>query len=420
MNLKFHTPQGVMDYLPDECMAKQDLQTRLSDTFTGYAYRHVSTPTFEYYDIYSGYSGDISPEKLYKFFDAQGRILALRGDITTSIARMMATKWGDNPLPARLCYVADAFRYDGSASALSSEFTQAGIELIGDGSPNADAEAIMVTISALKNAGLDEFQIDIGQVEFFKGLAEQIGLNAEDTERIREFIDHKDSLSIAEMAAGYHINEEIKGLLCDMPDLFGGVDVLTRAYSPCLNPRSKAALDNLKEVYNILSECGLEKYISLDLGMLQSLDYYTGIIFKGFTYDVGFAICGGGRYDSLIQNFGIAMEAVGVAIGVNRVLSALQRQKKPIPIPVTHALLYMGKDLAIGFAIGEKLRSSGLIVENYIGQDISSSFDHAMTYAISHDIAAVLMPTLGGGIAIHYTDGRRRVITENEIGGLQL
>jgi len=417
MNLKFHTPGGVTDYLPDEYMAKQDVERRLLRVFTGYAYRQISTPTFEYHDIYSGSSGDIASDKLYRFFDAQGRILALRGDITTSIARVMGTKW-DRELPARLCYVANAFRYNGSASTMPSEFTQAGIELIGDGSAGADAEAILVAIDALKSAGLEEFQIDIGQVDFFKGLAEQIGLDADDTERIRVLVDHKDSLSIAELAAGYNINEEIKGLLCDMPDLFGGVEVLSRAYSPYLNPRSKAALDNLRAVYNILAGCGLEKYISIDLGMLQSLDYYTGVIFKGFTYDVGFSVCGGGRYDSLIQNFGDSAAAVGIAISVNRVLSALQRQKKPLQTPITHALYYAGNDLAMAYKTGAALRKAGLIIENYTG---GGAFEHAMDYAKAHGIDTVLMPTIGGGVSAYYTNGSRRLYAENEItAGMQL
>lgn len=228
----------------------------------------------------------------------------------------MGTKY-NGPMPARLCYVADAFRYNGSASSRSSEFTQAGIELIGDGSCEADAEAIMVTISALLAAGLEEFQIDIGQVEFFKGLAEQVGLDAEDFERIRTHIDFKDSVSIAQVAKKYDADAEIIDILCRMPYLFGNAEVLEQAKSPKLNARSAAALENLEQVYRLLCACGLEKYVSIDLGMLQSLDYYTGVIFKGVTYDVGFSVCGGGRYDTLIGNFGKDTSAVGIAIGVN-------------------------------------------------------------------------------------------------------
>lgn len=409
---KFYTPEGVTDYLPEECMAKQQIEKKLSDTFLGYGYRRVQTPTIEYHDIYSACSGDISSEKLFKFFDAQGRILALRGDITTSIARLMGTKWGKSPLPARLCYVGEAFRYNGTSYALPSEFTQAGIELIGSDSVQADAEVILVLISALLDAGLDEFQIDVGQVDFFKGLAEQIGLTAEDTEKIRVLIDHKDSVGISEIIAPYKADKEIKDLLCNMPYLFGGPEVLSCAAAVRLNERSRAALRNLEQVYKFIKDCGLEKYVSLDLGMLQSIDYYTGVIFKGFTDGVGYMICGGGRYDSLVEKFGLKTSAVGVAISVNRVLAALQRQKKPLPSPVTHALFYMGTASAAAYSVGRKLRKTGLVIENYIG---GGSLDDALAYASSREIGVVLTALEEGGVKTICRDGRERVLSEAEI-----
>ena len=409
LNLKYHTPEGVMDYLPDECEAKRAIEQKMALSFRQNGYRPIQTPAFEYYDLYADGSGDISPEKLYKFFDPQGRILALRGDITTSIARVMGTKY-NGPMPARLYYVADAFRYNGSASSRSSEFTQAGIELIGDGSCEADAEAIMVTISALLAAGLDEFQIDIGQVEFFKGLAEQVGLDAEDFERIRTHIDFKDSVSIAQVAKKYDADAEIIDILCRMPYLFGNAEVLEQAKSPKLNARSAAALENLEQVYGLLCACGLEKYVSIDLGMLQSLDYYTGVIFKGVTYDVGFSVCGGGRYDTLIGNFGKDTSAVGIAIGVNRVLSALMRQKKTIVTPKTDALMVMGPDFAASYAVAQKLRSAGYCIENFYGEEQS-----ALAAAKARKIASVVRLTENGA-KIVCADGTTTPLDLTKIG----
>ena len=409
LNLKYHTPEGVMDYLPDECEAKRSIEQKMALSFRQNGYRPIQTPAFEYYDLYADGSGDISPEKLYKFFDPQGRLLALRGDITTSIARVMGTKY-NGPMPARLCYVADAFRYNGSASSRSSEFTQAGIELIGDGSCEADAEAIMVTISALLAAGLEEFQIDIGQVEFFKGLAEQVGLDAEDFERIRTHIDFKDSVSIAQVAKKYDADAEIIDILCRMPYLFGNAEVLEQAKSPKLNTRSAAALENLEQVYRLLCACGLEKYVSIDLGMLQSLDYYTGVIFKGVTYDVGFSVCGGGRYDTLIGNFGKDTSAVGIAIGVNRVLSALMRQKKTIVTPKTDALMVMGADFAAAYALAQKLRGAGYCVENFYGDAQS-----ALAATKARGIAAAIRLTENGA-EIMYADGTAAPLDIAKIG----
>ncbi len=408
LNLKYHTPEGVMDYLPEECMAKQSIEKKIASAFASYGYKTIKTPAFEYIDIYSQSAGDVSPQKLYKFFDAQGRILALRGDITTSIARVMGTKYND-PLPARLCYVADAFRYDGAASSLSSEFTQAGIELIGDGSCEADAEAIIVTINALLSAGLDEFQIDIGQVEFFKGLAQQLGLDDEDFEKIRTMIDFKDSFSIAQVVEKYDADKQIKELVCRMPYLFGGAEVLEEASAKNLNKRSADALENLKNVYNIICSCGLEKYVSLDLGMLQSIDYYTGVIFKGVTYDVGFSVCGGGRYDSLIADFGKNMSAVGVAIGVNRVLSALVRQNKKIDTPKIDAVMITKPDFAKAMAAANVLRKKGYMIENFYGD--GCDIKEALSFANERKISTVIASEGNESIKLYKLDGSEKTIS---------
>ncbi len=367
LNLKMHTPQGVSDYMPYECSAKRDIEEKMRSAFSSYAYQEIQTPAIEYNNIYTDASGDIRQEKLFRFFDSEGRILALRGDITTSIARVIGTKWEDDNFPARLMYVSEAFRYNRGEQGMASEFTQAGIELIGADGAYADAEAVIVTIKALLNAGLDEFQIDIGQVEFFKGLARQIGLSEEDTEKIRELIDRKDSLSIEDIASKYEGDDEIKNLLCMMPELFGEADVLERAYTKNLNDRSKKAIENLKDVYEIIKASGLSKYVSIDLGMLQSIDYYTGVIFKGVTYDVGFAICGGGRYDSLISGFGKDISAVGMAINVNRVLVAMQRQKKALKAPEVSALLCIKNNYSDAVKVADMLRAKGYIIKNCYG-----------------------------------------------------
>lgn len=412
LNLKCHTPEGVTDYLPGECAAKQAVEQSMSAVFEKNGYSPIQTPAFEYYDLYADGSGDISPEKLYKFFDPQGKILALRGDITTSIARVMGTKYS-GPLPARLCYLADAFRYDGAASSLSSQFTQAGVELIGDSSCEADAEVILVTIEALLSSGLKEFQLDVGQVEFFKGLAEQVGLNAEDFENIRTRIDFKDSFSIAQILKGYDADEEIKEILCQMPYLFGNADVLKKARSSKLNKRSAAALENLERIYDILCGCGYEKYVSIDLGMLQSLDYYTGVIFKGFTYDVGFPVCGGGRYDTLIGNFGRNMSAVGIAVSTGRVLSALMRQKKEIKTPKTDALMIMKPDFTAAYKAAQVLRKAGFIIENYYA---APSPDEAKAAAKLRGVSTVIAADADDTLVVYNSDVRTKTIDIKTIG----
>lgn len=362
LNLSYHTPQGVCDILPDECYVKELIEQNIMQVFKGLGYQNIQPPMFEYYDLYENQNGDISQEKLFKFFDAQGRILALRPDITTSIARIMATKADESDFPARLCYLGSAFRYNGSNNALNSEFTQAGIELVGQSGAAADAEVIILTIRSLIAAGLKDFQIDIGQTDFFKGLATEARLSKEDTDSLRNFIDYKDTPSIAALVSDMDIDEQTKKLFTMLPSLFGGLEVLDTVSKFSLNKISKAAIDNLASVYNIIKKCGYLDYVSIDLGMLQSIDYYTGIIFKGFTYNIGFSICGGGRYDTLTQQFSKSIPAVGVAISINRILSALQRQKKITAKPKIDALVYAQKEMeALAIKLATILSDKGYI-----------------------------------------------------------
>jgi len=219
---KLHTPQGVSDILPEECSGKKDIESTIWSVFTSMGYKEVETPTFEFYDCFSGNGGQISQETMFKFFDEQGRILVLRPDITTSIARMAATKEKDASLPLRYCYTGNVFRAEQTEGARQREFTQAGIELIGSYSPVADAEVISASIEAIIALGIDEFHMEIGQVAFFNGLTAQLGLNADETEKLRERIDSKDTVGIKTLLDKLDIDASIKNLMIELPYLFGG------------------------------------------------------------------------------------------------------------------------------------------------------------------------------------------------------
>ncbi len=322
-NWKLHTPNGVNDILADECAVKNGIESKIKAAFAAKGYGEVQTPTFEYYDCYAGAGGQLSQENMFKFFDEQGRILVLRPDFTTSIARMASTKMSDKPYPQRYMYCGSVFRVEQTQGARQREFTQSGIELIGSYSPEADAEVIAAAMDAVKAVGINDFSMEIGQIAFFNGLKEQACLDEDETERLRERIDSKDSVGIKAITDKLHIEDGVKKLMIDLPYLFGGGEVLEKAYVDGLNEASKLALDNIKRIYDILCEKGYEKYVSIDLGMLESINYYTGSIFKCYTHGVAFPICAGGRYDNLMGQFGAPRGAVGAAIGVNRLMSVI-------------------------------------------------------------------------------------------------
>lgn len=317
-----HTPAGLTDILVKECELKFKIETAAREVFARHGYHVVQPPMFEYYDVYD--AAVTKAENMFKFFDNNGRMLALRPDLTTSVARMAATKpLGE--LPYRIAYSGSAFRNDETFSNdRRREFSQAGIELIGNGGTDADAEVIEIAVEALLRFGLKDFQIDLGHADYYKGLAETAGLDPVLSDKLRASINDKDFVAIEGLLSETEIDPELKKAFAELPKMFGGIETaIEAAKNPIIGQKSRAALENLIQVYEILKEKGLEKYISTDLGMVPNLDYYTGIIVKGFAKGVAFPICSGGRYDNLTEKFGRTLPATGIAIGIERVMTAL-------------------------------------------------------------------------------------------------
>ncbi len=401
---KLHTPNGVNDVLPQECAIKKDIENTIWTVFASFGYKEVETPSFEYYDCYSGERGQITQEKLYKFFDEQGRILALRPDFTTSIARMAATKAADSKLPARYMYTGSVYRAEHTEGVRNREITQSGIELIGSYDAKADAEVIAAAMEAITALGIEEFSMEIGQVGFFNGLADQLGLDTDTVEMLRARIDSKDSQGIKNIVKNLDIADDIKKLMIDLPYLFGGVDIIDRADVAGLNKTSKEALRNLREIYELLSIYGFEQYISLDLGMLQSIDYYTGSIFKCYTRGVGFPIAAGGRYDNLMAGFGTPKGAVGCALGINRIMQIYKGESNEVASTLIFA---ENKAEGLAYDTAYNLRVNGCLTEMYIGND----FDEAEKYAKLTNNTCILRVYSDGKLVIYDLERKEAIET---------
>ena len=395
---RLHTPTGVTDILSEECGIKKEIEATIWTVMTAAGYKEVETPAFEYYDCYVGEGGQISQETMFKFFDEQGRILALRPDFTTSIARMAATKEADKKIPLRYIYTGNVYRHEQTEGVRQREISQTGIELIGSYSYLADAEVISCAIEALLAVGIEEFSIEIGQVAFFNGIVEQAGLDEGMTERLRERIDSKDSVGIKHLVKDLKIEEDVKQLIIELPYLFGDASIIDRANIKGLNYNSKIALDNLKRIYETLCSYGFEKYISLDLGMLQSIDYYTGSIFKGYTHGIGFPVCAGGRYDNLMGKFGAPKGAVGVAMGISRIMKAVAGKGFGRKVGSTLAFAEKGADASV-YEVTSSLRMNGCLVEMYLGEN--GDFDGAMSYAEKSGQECILRVYADGKLKVY-------------------
>lgn len=396
---KIYTPEGVQDILIEECYTKKNIEMNLRNMFRQWGYDEIETPTIEFYDVFSADS-DITPqETMFKFFDQQGRILVLRPEMTIPVARIAATKYKDARHPQRFSYIGNSFRYNELGGGKQKEFTQAGAEIIGTSGPEADAEVIATAIQCVLATGIENFQIDIGQVEFFKGLMEEAGLSDEEIEQARVLIDKKDFLGIEELVEEQGIEGGLKELVLGLPKLFGSVDVIERVKNLTVNKRALKALENLRRVLEIISDYGFEKYVSVDLGMVQSLNYYSGIIFRGFTHGIGFPMISGGRYDGLVGKFGKDCPATGFSIGINLIMMAIDRQKLAIGKSQIEALIgYSTESRKSAVELCMEFRKQGMKIELDV---MNRSFEELKQYAGDKGIGGVIYAADGGNIEMH-------------------
>lgn len=381
-----YTPEGVQDILFESCRQKRLLEERIRETFRLNGYREIETPTIEFYDVFE--NSLINQESMYKFCDSKGRLLALRPDITIPVARIAATKLKDEVYPIKCCYIGNTFSFDEIGGGRQNEFTQAGCELLGVNSPDADAEIIAMAIESLKATGIEDFKIDIGQVGFFKGLMEESGLDENAIEEVREFIDQKNLVGIEQVMDRYKVKSSLKKIILDLPRLFGSREILQRIDYDDIGKRAASALQNIKEVLEILEDRNLSEYVSIDLGMVQSLNYYTGIVFRGYTHGVGFPVMSGGRYDRLVALFGRDLEATGFSLGINMILMALERQKRLVP-ENREGVLVTYDDSARKLA-GEycrELKAQGITAELDI---LRKGTDKSMEYARSKGLRRIV------------------------------
>ena len=276
-----HTPEGVRDIYNSECAKKLVLQDNLHGLLKKYGYHAIETPTFEFFDIFGKEIGTTPSKDLYKFFDREGNTLVLRPDITPSVARCVAKYYAEEELPVRLCYMGNTFINNTSYQGRLKESTQLGAEMIGDNSVDADAEIIALVVNSLKTAGLQEFQIGIGHVGFFKGLIEAAKLPEETVSDLIALISNKNFFGVEELIDSLGLTADLKELFSMLGSISMSEDMLNRAKELAVSyPTVLEALERLELLLQVLSCYGVEKYVSLEPGMLSTYHYYTGQLLR--------------------------------------------------------------------------------------------------------------------------------------------
>ena len=339
-----HTPEGVRDIYNDECAKKLYLQNTIHETLKAYGYADIQTPTFEFLDIFSSERGSVASNTMYKFFDREGYTLVLRPDMTPAVARAVSKYYMDESMPVRFCYMGNTFINHAEHQGKLKEITQIGAELIADNKSDADAEIIAMTIDSLLKCGLDEFQIEIGHVDYFHGLMEAAGLEEDAVSELMTLLSNKNFFGVEELITSSNVPENVQEIFNKLPELTGSIEVIEKARGLFTNELINNALDRMEKLYELLSIYGFEKYISFDLGIIANFDYYSGIIFRGYTYGTGNPIAKGGRYDNLLSQFGKNAPSIGFAIDLDQLLIVLNRQKISVQADSSKTLIIYDED----------------------------------------------------------------------------
>ncbi len=373
-------PKGVRDFLPLKAAKVEYLQQRLQDVYAAWGFRPVVTPQLEFLDVLERGLGDGLRDRMFRFDDRQsGRMLAFPPDMTPQIARIAATRMNKQPLPLRLCYSGRVLRHTEQQAGKDRDIFQSGVELIGLDSPEADAEMIAMAIEALASVGAEEFTIDIGQVEFFRGVMDGLPLDDRLAGQVADAILRKDSselkLLLEKSALSDHTCEEILSL----PRLYGGREVLERADAAVSNERSRRALDGLSQVLDVLDIYGVLDHVTLDLGELRGLNYHTGITFQGFLSGIGQTVCSGGRYNNLTEKYDFSAPATGFTFSLLNLLFALDKVLDKKVVPQCDLLIFStGENLRTAQQLACQLRKRGYSVARDI---LNRPQDEALEYA---------------------------------------
>lgn len=389
-NKLLHTPEGVRDIYNAECKKKLYLQERLHKKFRQYGFQDIQTPTFEYFDVFSQEVGTIPSKDLYKFFDREGNTLVLRPDYTPSIARCAATYYMEEDMPLRFCYAGNVFiNESGLYQGRLKETTQLGAEMIGDTAVDADTEMVSLVIQLLLESGLKNFQVEIGQIDFFKGLLEEADINEETAETLRHLIAQKNYFGLEELLSSQSIDGELKSVFLKLPQLFGSAEILQEARSLTKNSRSLQAIDRLQQIYDRIKIYHLEQYVTFDLGMLSNYNYYTGIIFRAFTLGTGEPIVKGGRYDNLLGLFGKSAPSIGFTLLLDLLILALSRQKIEVPTGNKNIMyLYKKEQHKVAMQMAMESRNRGNFIE-LVRLDENKSLNDYCIYGKRNHIAEI-------------------------------
>jgi len=360
--LKLVTPSGIKDWAPGAAALKRFIEGKLAKLFQAWGYQEVITGTLEFENVIARGLSEEEKNQLYRFFGREGEALTLRPDMTTPIARFVASQFRSNPLPLRLFYTANVFRHEKIQAGRYREFYQAGVELIGSETSRADAEMIILASEALQEVGVCDFKIGIGQIQLLNSILDSCHLYDTVRAQLKRAIGEKDYVTADTIINESSIKGKQRDLLNNLSRVYTAGEFLNIFDKIAVTDIVREQLKRMKEVLEILEAAGLKERIFVDLGITRDFEYYTGTVFEIYSPALGFPICGGGRYDKLLKQFGYECPATGFALGIERILLVLETTGR-LPSDSVPRYLVGGFDFRRVLGRAKELRAKGYYVE---------------------------------------------------------
>ena len=354
------TPRGFRDVLPREAAEREALTRYMTDVMRSWGYGQVETPVVEAYATLETGAGKSVEPTVFRLFDSDGGLLALRPEMTLPIARMVATRMDDERPPFRLCYSADVFREQSSMRGQARQFTQVGLEFLGVSGSAADAEVVAVLVESVRVTGLVDFTVGLGTVAVLRSLIAAAEMPAEWGERVLAAAHARDLVSLDALAATDGVPSTVARALTLVPRTRGGREAIDTVRAGVVACGCEDVLDSLAETWDLLEAMGVTDAVSLDFGIMRSFDYYTGMVLEVYAPGLGLPLGGGGRYDETMARFDAPMPAAGFAVGIERLHIALTEQGVGVAVPPLDCVL--GGQPRDAFAAARVLRAAGLSV----------------------------------------------------------
>ncbi len=380
--LNKNTPEGTRDRLYGEAALYEQLSAGFAGIYESAGFSMIHTPVIENYDLVAAVNPSLKPATLYKLTDTTGNLLVIRPDNTTPIARVVATKLKNAPLPQKLCYTQSIYRINSDYSGKRNEILQSGIELVGASGLKSDLLCITTALDALRSLGL-KCKLEIGHVGYFNALIADMNLTPDEAMTVRAFIEEKNYVSL-NMFDKKLINDTLRRL----PLLYGSDEVFAEARAlACGNADADAALDYVETLYRLLCDAGYADSIMIDMGIVHKFDYYTGVVFRGYIEQAGEPVLKGGRYDNLLAQFDYDVPATGFGINICAVADALIRLGRlPAPKKADAVLFCEPQELSLAGMIRREYAAEGKICE----LSVFDTREETLAYAAAHGIARVI------------------------------